>query len=123
SRTTRRNNASRDRSLEAPRAPACKPGSVGQANSPGRSFLSVYGRPHTLAAYPRRLGRDGPSLAAYLALLQPGFTCRDPLPAALWALTPLFSPSPVLAVSHEPSAVSSLWHCPSRGLPRAQALP
>ena len=39
----------------------------------------------------------GTSLAAYLALLQPGFTYRHPLPEALWALTPLFSPLPVPA--------------------------
>ncbi len=65
----------------------------------GRSFLSDAGRPTPLAAYPRLRsrrspfrashtpGRDGPSLAAYLALLRPGFTVPPPLPEARWALT------------------------------------
>ena len=37
----------------------CKPGSVGGLAHSGRSFLYEHGRPYSLAAYPRRLGRDG----------------------------------------------------------------
>src|SRR6202041_2887961 len=53
----------------------------------GRSFLSGCGRPHPPAAYPRRVDRGGPPLAAYLALLQLGFTVPPTLPWARWALT------------------------------------
>ncbi len=67
-----------------------KPGSVG--TNAGRSFLSGYGRPDPLAAYPRRFDRGGPPLAAYLALLQLRFTMPPALPRARWALTPPFHP-------------------------------
>jgi hypothetical protein len=70
---------------------ACKPGSVG-VNNAVRSFLSEYGRPYSLAAYPRRLVRRGLLLAAYSALLQLGFTVPPVLPRARWALTPPFHP-------------------------------
>jgi hypothetical protein len=86
-------------------SPACKPGSVG-APQPrlcctGRSFLSTCSRPHVPAAYPRldvlpRRGRDGPSLAAYSALLRLGFAVPPVLPRARWALTPPFHPYPRL---------------------------
>jgi len=36
-----------------------KPGSVGILSYSGRSFLYEYGRPYSLAAYPRRLRRGG----------------------------------------------------------------
>ena len=58
----------------------CKPGSVEWIAPLGRSFLSEYDHSYALAAYPRRLGREGPSLAAYLALLQLGFTMPQLLP-------------------------------------------
>jgi hypothetical protein len=75
--------------------PAYKPGSVGRLDDPsGRSFLSEYSRPYPLAAYPRRLGREGRSLAAYLALLRLGFTVPFMLPRTRWALTPPFHPYP-----------------------------
>jgi hypothetical protein len=45
----------------------------------GRSFLSAYDHSYALAAYPRRFNRDGPSLAAYLALLRSGFTLPQSL--------------------------------------------
>src|SRR5213079_753679 len=47
--------------------------------------------PH--AAYPQ-LGRPGPGLAAYLALLRLGVTVPRLLPGARWALTPPFHPYP-----------------------------
>ena len=37
----------------------CKPGSVGVLAHSGRSFLYEYGRPYSLAAYPRCLDRGG----------------------------------------------------------------
>ena len=58
----------------------------------GRSFLSEYGRPYPLAAYPRRLHRRGLLLAAYSALLQLGFAVPSVLPRTRWALTPPFHP-------------------------------
>ena len=107
---------------------ACKPGSVEarialpipRQGDPvlGRSFLSERGRPRPQAAYPRlrasptaeRRWRGGPPLAAYLALLRPGFAEPRLLPGARWALTPPFHPYLQLA----PKAVCFLWHCPSR---------
>jgi hypothetical protein len=74
----------------------------------GRSFLSACGRPHTLAANPRRLDHRGLLLAAYLALLPLGFAVPSPLPWTRWALTPPFHPY-LLA-----EAVCFLWHYPSR---------
>ena len=89
---------------------ACKPGSVeARIDLPiprqgdpvlGRSFLSERGRPRPQAAYPRlrapptaeRRWRGGPPLAAYLALLRPGFTEPRLLPGMRWALTPPFHP-------------------------------
>jgi len=58
-------------------------------------------------------------LAAYLALLQPGFAMPPVLPRARWALTPPFHPY------HPKMAVFFLWHFPSRIdlAIRAQALP
>ena len=58
-------------------------------------------------------------LAAYLALLQPGFAVPLVLPRARWALTPPFHPY------HPKMAVFSLWHFPSRTAlaVRAQVLP
>jgi len=58
----------------------------------GRSFLSVDGRPPTLAANPRRPDRRGLLLAAYLALLPLGFAVPPVLPRTRWALTPPFHP-------------------------------
>ena len=58
----------------------------------GRSFLWERDRSRPLAAYPRRPRRGGPPLAAYLALLRPGFTLPRLLPDARWALTPPFHP-------------------------------
>ena len=75
----------------------------------GRSFLWERDRSRPLAAYPRRLDRGGPPLAAYLALLQPGFTLPRLLPDVRWALTPPFHP-------YRPDlrpAVYFLWHFPS----------
>ena len=81
SNSTRRRSISRVLSDDAqPSAPS------------GRSFLSEYGRPYPPAAYPRRLDRGGPPLAAYLALLQLGFTVPPSLPKTRWALTPPFHP-------------------------------
>ena len=60
--------------------PACKPGSV--EPKLGRSFLWERGHPRPRAAYPQRLDRDGPSLAAYLALLPLGFAVPRALPLA-----------------------------------------
>jgi len=60
--------------------------------SPRRSFLSEYDRSYPLAAYPRRLEREGQSLVAYLALLRLGFTVPFVLPRTRWALTPPFHP-------------------------------
>jgi hypothetical protein len=80
---------------------ACKPGSVSMRAlarlHTGRSFLSAFSHPNAPAAYPRldvvrHRGRDGPSLAAYLALLRLGFTEPSPLPMTRWALTPPFHP-------------------------------
>jgi hypothetical protein len=62
----------------------------------GRSFLSERDHPRPLAAYPRRLNRGGRLLAAYLALLQLGFTVPFVLPRMRWALTPPFHPYPRL---------------------------
>ena len=70
--------------------PACKPGSV--ERELGRSFLWERGHPRPRAAYPQRLGRGGPPLAAYLALLPLGFAVPLMLPPARWALTPPFHP-------------------------------
>src|SRR5215207_2212872 len=70
--------------------PACKPGSV--EPKLGRSFLWERGRPRPRAAYPQRLDRGGPPLAAYLALLPLGFAVPLVLPPARWALTPPFHP-------------------------------
>src|SRR6185437_5841687 len=86
---------------------------------PGRSFLSGCGRPHPLAAYPRRLDRGGPPLAAYLALLRLGFTLPPTLPWARWLSYPTISPLPDPPIARRPSAVCFLWHYPSR----ANALP
>ncbi len=63
----------------------------------GRSFLSTCSHPHVPAAYPRldvlpHRCRDGPSLAAYSALLRLGFTVPCVLPHTRWALTPPFHP-------------------------------
>ena len=63
----------------------------------GRSFLSTCRRRHVPAANPRldallRRFRDGPSLAAYSALLRLGFAVPLVLPQARWALTPPFHP-------------------------------
>ena len=80
---------------------ACKPGSVSMRAlarlHTGRSFLSAFSHPNAPAAYPRldavkHRCRDGPSLAAYLALLRLGFTEPSPLPMTRWALTPPFHP-------------------------------
>jgi DNA-directed RNA polymerase subunit alpha len=60
----------------------------------GRSFLSECDRPHSLAAYPRRVCRRGLLLAAYSALLQLGFTVPSVSPRTRWALTPPFHPYP-----------------------------
>src|SRR3954469_7334226 len=100
--------------------PACKPGSV--EFSLGRSFLWERGHPRPRAAYPQRLGRGGPPLAAYLALLPLGFAEPRLLPAARWALTPPFHPC-LSSGEPEPSAVCSLLHCPSVPCGTAQALP
>ena len=99
--------------------PVYKPGSVGQVILdidlvPGRSFLSGCGRPHPLAAYPRRLVRGGPPLAAYLALLRLWFTLPPTLPWARWRSYPTFSPLPDPSIARGPSAVCFLWHCQSR---------
>src|SRR5262245_46330923 len=79
------------------RSPTYKPGSVDTLACIGRSFLSAFSHPNAPAAYPRldvvrHRCRDGPSLAAYLALLRPGFTEPSPLPMTRWALTPPFHP-------------------------------
>jgi hypothetical protein len=107
------------------RPPVYKPGSVGHSImsadlAPGRSFLSECSRLHPLAAYPRRLVRGGPPLAAYLALLRLGFTLPPALPQARWRSYPTFSPLPDPPITRGPSAVCFLWHCPSRDsvLPR-----
>jgi hypothetical protein len=58
---------------------AYKPGSVAYEIR-GWSFLSEYGRPYSLAAYPRCFRRGRHPLIAYLALLQLGFTVPFMLP-------------------------------------------
>ena len=95
--------------------PAYKPGSV--ERELGRSFLWERGHPRPRAAYPQRLGRGGPPLAAYLALLPLGFAMPLMLPSARWALTPPFHPY-LCTGEPVPSAVCSLLHFPSRLLPR-----
>src|SRR3954468_736008 len=100
--------------------PAYKPGSV--ERELGRSFLWERGRPRPRAAYPQRLGRGGPPLAAYLALLPLGFAEPRLLPAARWALTPPFHPC-LSSGMPEPSAVCFLLHFPSVPFGTAQALP
>jgi hypothetical protein len=70
--------------------PAYKPGSV--EPKLGRSFLWERGHPRPRAAYPQRLYRGGPPLAAYLALLPLGFAMPRMSPPARWALTPPFHP-------------------------------
>ena len=97
-----------------------KPSSVSVAPNPlgrrggGGSFLwdGRYRPPR--AAYPglSDLAIDwrGPRLIPYLALLLVGFAVPLLLPAARWSLTPPFHPC---LCSCEPSAVCSLWHCPS----------
>jgi hypothetical protein len=102
--------------------PVYKPGPVGQPELPGRSFLSECSRLQPLAAYPRRVHRGGPPLAAYLALLQLGFTLPPALPRARWALTPPFHPCLI------PRCLGGHRRCLFCGtfrhaLPRAQALP
>src|SRR5207248_8246463 len=47
------------RRLSCCRQMVCKPGSVGLPAHSGRSFLYEYGRPYSLAAYPRCLDRGG----------------------------------------------------------------
>ena len=74
----------------------------------GRSFLSEYGHPYPLAAYPRCLDRRGLLLTAYSALLQLGFTVPSVLPRTRWALTPPFHP--YLRFRRRSD---SLWHYPS----------
>ena len=49
----------------------------------------------TYPRLPRRPGRCGSHLAAYLVLLRLGVTVPPLLPAARWALTPPFHPYPV----------------------------
>jgi len=114
----------------AGKSSACKPGSVGTFAHTGRSFLSAFSHPNAPAAYPRldvvrHRGRDGPSLAAYLALLRLGFTAPSSLPMTRWALTPPFHPYRSVVVSNRTSAVCFLLHCPSHEARAAcaQALP
>src|SRR5205823_5924913 len=59
----------------------------------GRPSVRVGRRQPPHAAYPQ-LGRPGPGLAAYLALLRLGVTVPRLLPGARWALTPPFHPYP-----------------------------
>jgi AraC-like DNA-binding protein len=96
-----------------------------RARPPGRSFLSEYGRPYPLAAYPRRLDRGGPPLAAYLALLRLGFAMPLPLPAARWALTPPFHPYLIPPLARQAiGGLLSVALSVTRALrTRAQALP
>jgi hypothetical protein len=75
--------------------PAYKPGSV--EPKLGRSFLWERGHPRPRAAYPQRLCRGGPPLAAYLALLPLGFAVPRMSPPVRWALTPPFHPCLCLA--------------------------
>ena len=129
--------------------PVCKPGSVDDgvrwaAAPPSDGHFSRSVVTHALQQPTRgwlrrsraRAVRDGPSLAAYLALLRPGFTGPAALPRPRWALTrrrgtscdapagrgppprtlsPLPVPPPRLQVHtrRRPSAVCSLLHCPS----------
>ena len=76
--------------------PACKPGSVGRPRGRpdghfSRSLVAQALKQPTRGFGSRRC-RDGPSLAAYLALLQLGFAVPPPLPEARWALTPPVRP-------------------------------
>lgn len=103
-------------------SPACKPGSVGTPKCTGWSFLSTYCRQHVPAAYPRLDAcktqapcRDGPSLAAYLALLRPGFAsharCRTrggllPHPFTLTAITQTPSKLPAQGLHHNGGLLS-----------------
>ena len=104
------------------RASVYKPGSVGGLATAGRSFLSARGRPRAPAAYPRRLDRDGPSLAAYLALLRLGFTLPPVLPRTRCALTAPFNPCliPRFPEGHRRCVFCGTVRRASR---RAQALP
>ena len=79
------------------RQPVSRVLSVHDRSYTGRSFLSAFSHPNAPAAYPRLDAlrhplRDGPSLAAYLALLRLGFALPLPLPPTRWALTPPFHP-------------------------------
>ncbi len=117
SKREKKGNTTKHRTLNF-RPPVYKPGSVGHRMltppKSGRSFLSGCGRPHPLAAYPRRLVRGGPPLAAYLALLRLWFTLPPALPRVRWRSYPTFSPLPDPSIARGPSAVCFLWHCQSR---------
>ena len=116
-------DAPKDHSPEAPCAPACKPGSVRRASSPGRSFLSAHGRPYAPAAYPRRLCRDGHIPRRLFGLAPTGVYLPRAVAGRVVGSYPTLFTLAVPGVSRGPLAVLSLWHCPSRGLPRAQGLP
>src|SRR5688572_408681 len=77
-------------------AVACKPNSVpacgGEAARGGDHFSCPGVAAGLLAAYPRRLGRPGPRLDAYLALLPVGFAVPRMSPPARCALTAPFHP-------------------------------
>ena len=97
----------------------CKPGSVGVLAHSGRSFLYEYGRPYSLAAYPRCLDRGGHLSPHIWPCSSWGLPCRSCYHERGGLLLHRFT----LAIPK--MAVCSLWHCPSRAAlaARAQELP
>ena len=73
-------------------AAARKPNSVPSVARLGGHFSWPDVAAGLLAAYPRRLGRSGPELDAYLALLRVGFAVPPLSPGARCALTAPFHP-------------------------------
>ena len=59
------------------RQPIYKPGSVGILSYSGRSFLYEHGRPYSLAAYPRCLGRGGHLSPHIWPCSSRGLPCRS----------------------------------------------
>lgn len=78
---------------------------------PTRTVISLgTWSPTYSSSLPAAYLRAGRPLAAYLTLLQLGFTVPLTLPPARWALTPPFHPYLQNSIRQ---AVCFLWHCPS----------